>query len=173
MDAGMDRQVKKGHAVASGRILFVCSGNICRSPAAASVFNALAEEAGAPWRADSAGTGGWHVGEPMDPRMREALARAGFAPPRHRARQVRAHELGGYDIVLAMGKDHLAALRAMASAAPKGERPEIAMFLSYPALEGPEVEDPYYQGHAAFDRVVGVVVAGVRRLLGHLAVRTP
>jgi len=101
--------------MAEQRLLFVCLGNICRSPAAEGVFLHLLAEAGLQdcCQVDSAGTGGWHVGKPADRRMRAAAERRGIHLP-SRARQLEAADLGRFDRILTMDDDNLRAVRALA-----------------------------------------------------------
>ena len=145
------------------RVLFVCLGNICRSPAAEGVFLAHLAARGLGHRieVDSAGTGGWHAGDLPDPRMRAAAARRGLALT-SRARQVRRDDFARFDLIVAMDRDNLANLEALGRA-----RPGQLFLLS--ELLGPDwpidVPDPYYGGPAGFDKVLDMLEAAMPALL--------
>src|ERR687894_1383855 len=140
------------------QILFVCTANVCRSPMAEAIFNALAEERGLPWRAESAGVAALK-GEDITPNARAALDEVGIYTNEHRARQVGEAMLGEADLVLAMGPRHVATLRRRFG--DLSERvytlPEYA--LGAPSEEG--IPDPYGQTMTAFR-------ASVRQLLEHI-----
>ncbi|GAB4228855.1 MAG: low molecular weight protein-tyrosine-phosphatase [Methyloligellaceae bacterium] len=150
------------------RLLFVCLGNICRSPMAQGVFAHVAEEAGLAGRfhLDSAGTGGWHVGNPPDPRAcRAALAR-GIDISGQRARQVSAQDFERFDLLLAMDR---ANAKALARMAPAGAGERVRLFLEgLPDSGVTEVPDPYYGGDAGFDAALDLIEAGSRALLAQL-----
>ncbi|WP_327089639.1 low molecular weight phosphotyrosine protein phosphatase [Nonomuraea sp. NBC_01738] len=151
------------------RICLVCMGNICRSPMAEVVLrDTLAEHGLTEVEVDSAGTGGWHAGDPMDSRALETLAGAGLDGSSHRARQFTRDWFGRYDLVLAMDDDNLRALRKLS-----GGRGEVALFRSFDpaAPEGAEVPDPYYGGQDGFDEVLRQVRAAAEGLAKHLANR--
>ncbi len=138
------------------RITTVCLGNICRSPIAAAVLTAELSDLDV--EVDSAGTGGWHVGQGADPRAMSALTRAGYDLD-HRARQANPQLLADSDLVLAMDGANLADLQAMGV--------EAALLRSFdPAATDDDVPDPYYGAPADFDDVVAMVraaVPGIRR----------
>jgi protein-tyrosine phosphatase len=144
------------------RVCLVCLGNICRSPMAETVLRAALAEAGLDGavRVDSAGTGDWHVGEPMHPPARAALARRGYDGSAHRARQVEPSWLAGRDLVLAMDARNLAALRRMAG--PAGSD-RIRLFGEVGGLDGgaagTEIPDPYGGDDADFDHVLDLLGA--------------
>jgi low molecular weight protein-tyrosine phosphatase len=154
------------------RVLFVCLGNICRSPTAEGVMRALAVEAGVDHRIeiDSAGTGSWHVGHPPDVRATAAAARRGIELA-GAARRVEPSDLDRFDLVIAMDRDNLAELRRMAGDSGHGEK--LALLRQYDeaaAAAGElEVPDPYYGGEDGFDLVLDVVTAGCRGLLLEIA----
>lgn len=151
------------------RVLFVCTGNICRSPTAEGVFRHMAREAGldAVIDADSAGTHGYHVGEPPDPRTVEAARRRGFDLSAQRARKVRMDDFEAFDLILAMDRDHLAHLDSLR---PNGARADVRLFLDYhPEAGHKDVPDPYYGGGAGFEHVLDLVEHASRALLAHLA----
>ncbi len=151
------------------RILFVCLGNICRSPMAEGVFRHLLHAKGMSDRVllDSAGTGSWHVGEPPDPRARRAAAKRGVEISHLVARQVSPKDFADFDLILAMDRSNLADLQAMA---PPEHRHKIKLFLSY-ADDAPtqEVPDPYYGGPEGFDRVLDLLEAASEGLLHALS----
>jgi protein-tyrosine phosphatase len=140
------------------RILFVCLGNICRSPAAEAVFAARARDAGLRVATDSAGTSGWHVGEPPYGPMIAAAARRGYDLSALRARQVSADDFAAFDLVLAMDRSNLADLAALRPAASSAE---LALFLG----QG-EVPDPWYSRD--FDAALDLIEEGADRLLARL-----
>jgi protein-tyrosine phosphatase len=142
---------------ATQRVLFVCLGNICRSPAAEGMFlHLLAREALAPrFRVDSAGTGGWHVGKPADPRMREAAARRGIQLP-SRARRLEPSDLRRFDHILTMDADNLAEVTALADR--HGATARIAPLVQHcRRFTATEVPDPYYGGPEGFERVLDLL----------------
>jgi protein-tyrosine phosphatase len=151
------------------RILMVCLGNICRSPTAEAVMRGLVREAGLEdeIQIDSAGIGDWHVGQPPDARAMEAAARRDVTLA-GQARQIRAGDFADYDLLLAMDRDNLAELRALAPDAAADEK--IRMLRSYdPAASGDlDVPDPYYGGARGFDTVLEQVDAACRGLLDAL-----
>lgn len=151
------------------RVLFVCIGNICRSPTAEGVFRQQAERAG--WsrlfHADSAGTTGFHVGEPPDSRTRKHAQARGYDLSSLRARQIVMDDFERFDLILCMEKGVLEDVRRMQSSARGGA--ELALFLDYlPGHEGRDVPDPYYGKAAAFDDVLDLVEEGSHALLREL-----
>jgi protein-tyrosine phosphatase len=151
------------------RILFVCMGNICRSPTAEGVMRRLLEEAGLTDRVEveSAGTGGWHVGEPPDERATLAARRRGVTLA-GAARQVRAADFRDFDLLIAMDR---ANLRELLAAAPDEEAAERVRLLREfdPASSGDlDVPDPYFGGDRGFETVLDMVEAACRGLLDEL-----
>jgi protein-tyrosine phosphatase len=146
------------------KILFVCLGNICRSPTAEAVMRVLARDAGKDVELDSAGTGSWHVGEAADPRTRKVAARRGY-PIDHRARQLSSDDFGRFDLILAMDRQNLADIEQLARDVE--HVPRIALFRSYDptADSGAEVPDPYSGGAVGFERVVDICERACRGLL--------
>lgn len=145
-----------GQAPPTG-VLFVCMGNICRSPAAEGVFLHLLAEAGLEdcFTVDSAGTGGWHVGHRADRRMLAAAERRGIHLP-SRARQIEAADLQRFDHILTMDADNLAAVQRLESQAPGKAR--ISPLIDHcRRLRSPEVPDPYYGGEDGFERVLDLL----------------
>lgn len=137
-------------------ILFVCLGNICRSPAADGVMRKKAEEAGLDLRIDSAGIGAWHVGQLPDPRMRQCGRKRGYDLS-HRARQVSAADFGDFDIIMGMDAQNMADLRRLApSDEAKGKIRLMADFLM--GHKGQKsIPDPYYGDEADFDFALDLV----------------
>ena len=153
------------------RILFVCLGNICRSPTAEAVLRALAarEAPELPIEVDSAGTAGYHIGQPPDPRTREAAARRGYDLSTLRARIVEPGDFERFDLILAMDHENLEVLRRRA---PRDARERLRLFLEFAPAGGPaEVPDPYYGGPNGFEEVLDLVEAATRGLLTHLRQR--
>ena len=150
------------------RILFVCLGNICRSPTAEGVLRVIAarEFPGFDLVVDSAGTAAYHAGEPPDRRTVAAARRRGYDLAALRARQLQAEDFQRFDHVLAMDRANLAALE---SRRPAGGRAELALFMRFASdLEVDEVPDPYYGGIEEFERVLDLCEAAARGLLAHL-----
>ncbi len=143
-------------------MVFVCSGNICRSPIAEKVLAAHLERAGlaAAVRVRSAGTGGWHVGEPVDPRAGEVLRRRGYSD-RHTARQV-DEELLAADLLVALDREHVAALRRLL---PDPDRVRLLRSFDPTAPPGAGVPDPYYGGRGGFDDVLEMIEAAAPGLV--------
>jgi protein-tyrosine phosphatase len=145
-------------------VALVCLGNICRSPTAHVVLEERLAEAGLDGRVvvHSSGTGGWHVGGPMDDRAAAALAEAGYDPSRHRARQYDDSWLAAHDLVLAMDADNLADLG--------GRSERIAKFRDFdPVGPGADVPDPYYADADGFTAVLEMVERTADALVAELA----
>ena len=147
------------------RVLFVCTGNICRSPTAEGVFRHFAATAGIDVEADSAATHGYHIGEPPDPRTIAAAAKRGFDLKALRARRVRREDFNQFDLILAMDGGHLEHLRAMR---PEDARAEVQLFLDYHPTGTGDVPDPYYGGPQGFEDVLDLVEEASRGLLAKL-----
>lgn len=150
-------------------VLFVCLGNICRSPAAEGVMQSMIEEAGlsAAIRIDSAGTEGWHHGKLPDARMREAAKARGYTL-HSRARQVRRGDLETFDLILAMDADNLRNLRALD---PAGRHHgKIRAFCEFCTIHTEqEVPDPYYGGPEGFEKVLDLLEDGCTNVLRHIS----
>jgi protein-tyrosine phosphatase len=153
------------------RICFVCLGNICRSPTAEAVMRRLVDDAGLTGRVtlDSAGTGHWHAGEPADPRTRSAAASRGIDIT-HRARQLVAADLARFDLLIAMDRDNLAAIRRLLG---RRDRPEAHLLRAFDptAPDGAEVPDPYSGGPDGFDHVLDLCERACRGLVEHVRTR--
>ena len=151
-------------------LLFVCLGNICRSPTAEGVMGSVVRDAGLDGviRCDSAGTGGWHVGDLPDPRARDEARRRGIELT-HRGQQVRRpDDLFPHDLVLAMDATNLADLRAMAPSDWPPRRIRLLRDFDPVAPTGAEVPDPYYGGDDGFADVYDICLAACTGLLDHL-----
>lgn len=138
------------------RVAVICSGNICRSPVAHVVLEDRVTAAGLGDRVEvvSAGTGDWHVGEPMDSRSAASLDGSGYDGSRHRAQQVQAAWLQSFDLLLAMDRSHVGGLRALGPAEPG----RVQLWGAFDPVEpGAEVPDPYYGGPEGFTRVLTMV----------------
>jgi protein-tyrosine phosphatase len=150
------------------KILFVCLGNICRSPTAEAVFRSLLSSEAPDLEVDiaSAGIGAWHIGEPPDLRAQAAAKRRGMDMSTIRARQIGSDDFARYDLILAMDRQNLAELRKRS---PAAYRERVRLFLEF-AVERDldEVPDPYYGGDAGFERVLDLTEAAARGLLEHL-----
>ncbi|WP_111496448.1 low molecular weight protein-tyrosine-phosphatase [Marinobacter bohaiensis] len=149
------------------RVLFVCMGNICRSPTAHGVFQARVEQAGLAdsIEIDSCGTGAWHIGEPPDERAMAAARKRGYDLSTIRARQLKSADLDHFDYVLVMDRDNLARSRSLASS----RRTQPELFLTY-AGDSPvdEVPDPYYGGGDGFEFVLDLVESACDGLIDHI-----
>ncbi len=143
-------------------ILFVCLGNICRSPLAEGAARAALAEQGLRLALDSAGTGDWHVGRPPDTRAQAAARRAGFAIDDLRARQIARSDFARFSHILAADHSVLADLRALA---PADSRARVMLMLDLvPGRAGQAIADPYYGDADGFDTTVADVMAVAARL---------
>lgn len=150
------------------RILFVCSGNICRSPTAEGVARHFIETAGLHGlvEVDSAGTHGYHAGEAPDPRSQKVAAARGYDLSRLRARKLDLADFQRFDLLLAMDRSHL---QAMQRIAPAVYRSKLALFMSFARnAEFDEVPDPYYGGPTGFDLVLNMCESAVQGLFDRL-----
>jgi protein-tyrosine phosphatase len=148
-------------------ILFVCLGNICRSPLAEGVFADVARQAGrgGEFHLDSAGTGAWHVGSPPDRRSIAVAASYGIDITRQSARQVEPEDFSSFDLLLAMDRSNLADLRARA---PEAAHDRIHLFLDYCSGLPRDVPDPYYGGPDGFENVYRMIREASESLLSRL-----
>lgn len=147
-------------------ILFVCLGNICRSPTAEAVFRTRAAQAGLDVHIDSAGTSGWHIGESPDPRSVEAGKARGYSFAGQASRKVEVSDFTTYDYVLAMDWKNV---RDLEKLAPDHSRHKIGLFLDYaPNAATREVPDPYYGGADGFARVLNLIEAASDGLIASL-----
>lgn len=151
----------------TARILFVCLGNICRSPLAEAALRAEAARLELEIEIDSAGTGNWHVGEPPDPRAVAAARRNGIDISRQRARQVMREDFEVFDHIVALDADNLVALEAMR---PAGSKARLSLLLDHvPGRKGQAVADPYHGDHAHFDMTWADVATAARHLAQRIA----
>ena len=147
------------------RVLFVCTGNICRSPTAEGVFRAMVDACGLAGRieTDSAGTGGWHEGEPPDERAQQAALMRGIDISGQRARAVTDADFDDFDIIVALDRGHLRTLQAMC---PAEAQPRVRLLMDFaPHVGVSDVPDPYYGAFGGFDRVLDLIEAGADGLL--------
>ena len=139
------------------RVLFVCMGNICRSPSAEGVFLKLVADSGLSRRVEvrSAGTHDYHVGGPSDPRSHEAASRRGVHLSHHRAQQVQAEDFKRYDYILAMDRVNMERLLQLC---PAEHAHKVRLFLEFAdASPDEEVPDPYYGGPNGFEHVLNLI----------------
>lgn len=149
-------------------VLFVCMGNICRSPTAQGVFRKLLQAEGIEdiIGSDSAGTHAYHVGEPPDRRARETALRRGIDLSDLRARRVEPEDFSRFEYVLAMDQDNYHSLSGIC---PPGSERKLMLFMDFaPHLRTREVPDPYYGGESGFERVFDMVDAASAGLLADI-----
>jgi protein-tyrosine phosphatase len=154
-------------------ILFVCLGNICRSPIAEGVFRHTARQRGfsTQFRVDSAGLGSWHIGNPPDDRAQAAMRLRGIDISEQRARRITLADFQNFDLILAMDRANRNALLKLA---PKEFHGKIKLFLDYaPNLCVHEVPDPFFGNEEGFDYVCQLIDAACRGLLVSLTVVQP
>jgi protein-tyrosine phosphatase len=148
-------------------VLFVCLGNICRSPLAEAALRAEAERIGLAVEVDSAGLGDWHVGHPPDPRAQAVARRHGVDIASHRGRQVDRHDFHRFTHIVALDLNNLAALGAMR---PHESRAELSLLLDHvDGRRGEAVTDPFYGDAAGFEVTWSDVTAGARALARRIA----
>ena len=150
-------------------VLFVCLGNICRSPLAEAALRAATEARGFPLIVDSAGTGGWHIGEPPDPRA-QAVARRNEADiSGFRGRQLQPADFARFTHIIALDHENLRGVRALQ---PVASAAEVRLLLDYvPGREGQAVTDPYFGEDTGFDATWADVTEGAEYLLRALTSR--
>jgi protein-tyrosine phosphatase len=165
------------------RVCFVCTGNICRSPMADVVLRRMAADTplgdgtalGDHLVIDSAGTGNWHAGEPMDPRAAAALAAGGYVDHGHRARAFEAAWFDGTDLVVALARTHQQTLAGLARHRAGGDRlrERVVLLRAFDPRAGGSVDvpDPYYGDEADFEACLAMVEAGCRGLVAELVAR--
>ncbi len=151
-------------------VLFVCMGNICRSPTAEGVFRHFVAAAGVTddIEIDSAGTHAYHVGEPPDRRAIAAAERRGFSLAEIFARRVSSDDFERFDYIIAMDDDNRVRLKEQC---PAEYESKVQLFLSYAPGDETEVPDPYYGGTAGFERVLDLIEAASRGLLETLSTK--
>jgi len=143
-------------------VLFVCLGNICRSPTAEAVFRARARMSDV--KIDSAGTGAWHAGDPPDPRSRAEGERRGYSFAGQAARKVRVQDFYDFDFILAMDASNLSDLKSIE---PADSSASLSLFLA----DGSDVPDPYYGGPNGFVRVIDLIEAASDYWLNQLTAK--
>ena len=149
------------------KILFVCTGNICRSPSAEAIFRHLVADAGLSHEfvADSVGLHGFHVGEPPDARAVAAAARRGYEMQTLRARRMQREDFDRFDLLLAMDDGHLSSLH---SQCPPNRADRISLFLSVaPGCGETDVPDPFYGTMEDFEQSLDLIEIGAREWLAH------
>lgn len=149
------------------RVLFVCLGNICRSPTAEGVLRHQLQAAGLARRVEvgSAGTGDWHVGKPPDRRAQQAAAARGYDLSTLRGQQVGVEDFHEYDLILAMDESNLSHLKRLQ---PSDAKAEVDLFLRRYKAAVDEVPDPYYGGDEGFNEVLDLIEHGCRGLVGEV-----
>ena len=150
------------------KVLFVCLGNICRSPTAEAVFSKLAAEKGvmSQLEVDSAGTNGFHIGQSPDPRSIQYAAKRGIDLTPLRGRQIERADFDHFDYVIAMDNENVRQLTALCPASKQGK---ISLLLAYAdRCNYREVPDPYYGGAREFELVLDLIEAGCRGLFDQL-----
>lgn len=150
------------------KILFVCTGNICRSPLADGYARYLVERAGKDWLIDSVGTGGWHVGEAPDARAQKVARRRGYPISGLRGRQLSPDDFRAFDHLVALDSSHLDFLHRHA---PDNASARISLLSDWYDGGPVDIEDPYYEDDAAFDRAADEIEACVTELVRQLAAR--
>ncbi len=149
-------------------VLFVCTGNICRSPTAEGVARKLLIDAGLDARVtvDSAGLGGWHAGDPPDPRAIESARLRGYDLSAQRARRFRRADFDDFALIVGMDRGHVEQLRARR---PGGAAGEVRLFLEFLASADPDfgddVPDPYYGGMADYELSLDLIERGLPGLI--------
>lgn len=149
------------------KVLFVCLGNICRSPTAEGVFRHYVEQAGLSDKItiDSAGTADWHIGKAPDPRTVAAAAKRGYDLSPLRGRQVQAEDFAKFDLILAMDNSNLSNLQAIQ---PADGKAELALYLPRFGISPDEVPDPYYGGADGFELVLDMLEQASEVLLDEI-----
>lgn len=147
-------------------VLFVCLGNICRSPLAEAALRRVVDDASFAINIDSAGTGDWHVGQPPDPRAQAVAHRKGIDISGYRGRQVQLADFHQFQHIVAMDKRNLTNLRALC---PKNATAELSLLLDHvPGRAGQSVADPYYGDDSGFETTWADVMAGAAGLMRKL-----
>jgi len=146
------------------KVLFVCTGNICRSPTAEGVLRSLSKQQGVSLHVESRGTHDYHVGEPPDERAQHHAKRRGYDLSQQRARRVSTGDFEAFDLIVAMDRGHL---RLLQRACPPQHREKLRLFLA-----DRDVPDPYYGGPDGFEQVLDLVEVACRDLLAEIRTLT-
>lgn len=155
--------------MSSPSVLFVCLGNICRSPTAEAIFRKRAQAIWPDIRVDSAGTADWHTGKAPDERSIAAAKRHGYDLTALRARQVQVEDFQRFDLVLAMDADNLSNLEKLVHGARSSLSAKAQRFLDFaPAQPQRNVPDPYYGGEEGFEQVIQLIEQASDGLIRHL-----
>ena len=149
----------------STSVLFVCLGNICRSPTAEAVFKHKAAQAGLNIEIDSAGTHGYHIGKPADKRSQAAGVDRGYSFKGLKCRRVDESDFERFDYILAMDNSNFANLHGMS---PSQYQEKIKLFLDFANVEDKEVPDPYYGGKRGFELVLDLIEEASDGLIAHI-----
>lgn len=149
-------------------VLFVCLGNICRSPTAEAVFRKKVAEAEIDVEIDSAGTHGYHIGKAPDKRSQQAGMARGYSFQKLKCRRVESADFSRFDFIVAMDESNLANLLEMAE--PQ-HHDKIALFMSYAENDETEVPDPYYGGQKGFELVLDLIEEASDGLISHIKQR--
>jgi len=144
------------------KILAVCLGNICRSPTAHGLLEAIAEQRGIPVQVDSAGTAAYHIGEGPDRRSQATMAAHGYDISAQRARQFIAADFDAYDVILAMDKSNYANIISLTN--DQAQVDKVRLMLSFGEHELDEVPDPYYGGESGFEDVYAMIHKAVNAM---------
>ena len=152
------------------KVLFVCLGNICRSPTAEGVFRQYVEQAGLSDKItiDSAGTSDWHIGKTPDPRTQAAAAKRGYDLSKLYGRQAQAEDFAKFDLILAMDKSNLSNLQVIQ---PANGKAELALYLPRFGISPDEVPDPYYGGEDGFELVLDMLEQASQVMLDEIKAR--
>lgn len=153
------------------KILFVCTGNICRSPTADAILRQRVAAMDLPWSVDSAGTHGYHVGDPPDRRAIDYAALRGVDMTALRARRINERDYAAFDLILAMDRSHFEILQRQS---PLEQRHKIRLFLEESGLSGSagdDVPDPYYGALEGFQAVFDLLEKGIDALIPRLSAR--
>lgn len=162
----------KSQSILPQSILFVCLGNICRSPLAEGIFRHLALDAGieSQLTIDSAGLGSWHAGDPPDPRGIRIAAESGVDISGQRARQVVAPDFHRFDLILGMDRSNVEALEGLR---PPDSAADVALYLDHAQGRVADVPDPYYGGDADFHRAIALIREASADLVSKLSGSSP
>lgn len=153
------------------KVLMVCLGNICRSPLAEGIARSLSDQRGLGWFVDSAGTSGWHNGEPPDPRSIEIAAQNGIDISSQTSRKLAVSDFDQFDLILAMDRQNQADIRQLAPAAQQGK---VQLMLDYSQTrKGQEVPDPYYGGPDGFADVFEMLREACEQLIEDMTASDP